>query len=126
MTAGTLYKPIPERELVADYFDNLHRAYRALRAAFKQSSLTQDMLARLLGNVEKSQISRWLNGKQNLTLKSLSRMASAMQCALIIEFRPFDQLETPQTSTNYFYTKDRTPGAEAARAVYRVKQFEEA
>lgn len=109
MPDGTLYKPIPERELVADYFDNMHRAYTALHNTFKLSRLTQDALAILLGGTDRGLISRWLSGKCNLTLKTLSRLASAMQCALIIEFRPFDQMAAPQTSGNYFYTTDKTP-----------------
>jgi transcriptional regulator with XRE-family HTH domain len=108
MNDGTQFDPIPERELVADYFDNLHRAFSALKLAFRRSGMTQEALGARLGNADKGLISRWLSGKRNLTLKTLSRMASAMNCALFIEFRPFDQLATNPRS-NYFGTKDATP-----------------
>jgi transcriptional regulator with XRE-family HTH domain len=124
MSDGIQHDPIPERELIADYFDNLHRAYAALRSAFRFSGLTQDLLARLLGNADKGQISRWLSGKQNLTLKTLSRMASAMKCALIIEFRPFDQIAAPQNTGNYFNTNDPTPQkAGTTQGIVRIGNF---
>jgi len=116
MIDGIKHNPIPERELIADYFDNLHRAYSALRSAFRLSGLTQDLLSRLLGNADKGQISRWLNGTQNLTLKTLSRLASAMKCALIIEFRPFDKMTAPKTIGNYFPTSDPTPQTKPPQA----------
>ena len=113
MSDGIQFDPIPERELVEDFFDNLHRAYSALRAAFRSSGLNQDQIASRLGNVDKGFISRWLSGKQNLTLKTLSRLASAMKCALVIEFRPFDELIAPLAQDNYFFTADLTPKSKA-------------
>lgn len=113
MSDGIQLDPIPERELVADFFDNLHRAYSSLRATFRSSGLNQDQIANRLGNIDKGLVSRWLNGKQNLTLKTLSRLASAMKCALIIEFRPFDELTAPDAPNNYFFTNDPTPRSKA-------------
>lgn len=125
MPDGTQYKRIPERELIADFFDNLHGAYVAMRSAFRSSGLTQDEIAILIGDADKGLVSRWLSGKRNLTFKTLSRLASAMKCALIIEFRPFDQMTTPQISSNYFLTNDQTPGlphVQSAQGVFRVKE----
>jgi transcriptional regulator with XRE-family HTH domain len=113
MSDGIRYDAIPERELVADFFDNLHRAYTALRAAFRSSGLTQDQIGQLLGDADKGLVSRWLSGKNNLTLRTLSRLASAMKCTLVIEFRPFDQLASSQAGNNYFFTLDKTPKADA-------------
>lgn len=88
---------LEDGELTEEYYTNLHRAYQALRAAFKQSGMTQDQLAARLG-VDKALISRRLNGGENLTLKTISFMASAMNCRLKVEVVPYDQVQ-PSTET---------------------------
>jgi hypothetical protein len=51
-------------------------------------------------------------------------MASAMKCALIIEFRPFDQIAAPQNTGNYFNTNDPTPQkAGTTQGIVRIGNF---
>jgi transcriptional regulator with XRE-family HTH domain len=95
---------IPDGDLREDYYDNLHTAYNNMIFAFSRRSdqgITQDDLASRL-NVDKSLISRRLNGRENLTLRSLSYMASAMECRLIIQFQPFEEIPKSNQFSSYF------------------------
>src|SRR5580700_5697222 len=95
---------ITDADLREDYYDNLHTAYNNLLSAFSNRSeqgVTQDDLAARLG-VDKSLISRRLNGRENLTLRSLSYMASAMECRLIVLFQPFEAIPKSNQFSSYF------------------------
>ena len=89
---------IPDSIFWDDYYENLHAAYNSLRDTFKASGLSQDELASRLG-VNKSVISRRLNGSENLTIKTLSQMGTAMECRLITTYQPYALSGT----CNYFY-----------------------
>lgn len=88
MTDG---KALPLGELMEEYYDHLHEAYDAMRTAFKQRGITQDEIAKRLG-VDKALISKRLNGQENLTLKTLSFMATAMECKLCVEYVPYEMI----------------------------------
>lgn len=89
MTGG---KALSKGDLWEEYSTNLHAAYSALRHAFRRSGLTQDELADLLG-ADKGLTSKRLHGKANLTLKTLSFIASALKCRLQIYFVPYDEVK---------------------------------
>jgi hypothetical protein len=78
-----------------DYYANLKTALASMRQLYKLrlrcDGLTQDDIAASL-SVDKSLVSRRLNGDENFTLKTLSFMASAMKCRLQIRFRPYEEL----------------------------------
>jgi transcriptional regulator with XRE-family HTH domain len=95
MTGGD---KLNESELWEDYYTNLHRAHQAMRAAFAKSGMTQDELAAKLG-IDKGLVSKRLNGNDNLTLRTLSFMASAMGCRLVIEPLPYAEVASPSKST---------------------------
>ena len=100
MSVGQNTNPIPSRKLAEHYFENLHTAYRSMREVFAlrtSQGLTQDELAARL-DADKGLISKRLNGQENLTLKTLSAMASGLGCGLIIEFQPFENYR----DRNYF------------------------
>jgi hypothetical protein len=82
---------IPDEQLLEEYYICLHGAYNAMRIAFEESGLVQDQLAERLG-IDKSLVSRRLNGTENLTLKTLSYMGTAMGYRPMISYTPFDQL----------------------------------
>jgi transcriptional regulator with XRE-family HTH domain len=93
MTDGS---PVLSRDtLWQDYFANLKTALASMREAFRiranNEGLTQDDMAKAL-NINKSLVSRRLNGDENFTLKTLSFMATAMRCRLQIRFRPYEVL----------------------------------
>lgn len=105
MTDGQSFSLIPERTLAEQYFENLHTAYRSMREVFKlraAQGMTQDDLADRLDS-DKGLISRRLNGQENMTLKTLSAMASGLDCGLNIQFIPFEEYRSP---SNYFESDD--------------------
>jgi hypothetical protein len=92
MTDGTPYNRISDNELLEDYYDNLHAAYNSMREAFQMRAtqgLTKNKMALALG-VDKILISRRLNVSENLTLKTLSYMGSAMKCKAILQYVPYE------------------------------------
>jgi hypothetical protein len=94
MNAGTKYSAIPNNILIDDYFVALHVAHRSMHEAFNLRSadgLTQDDIAAML-DVDKAFISRRFNGTDNLTLKTLSNMGTALNCRLVILFRPYERV----------------------------------
>jgi hypothetical protein len=98
MTDGSVsLQCISDAELWEDYYIFLHDSYNAMRGAFDESGLTQDQLAVRLG-VDKSLISRRLNGTENLTLKTMSHMGTAMGYRPVVNFVPFSQVGM----SNYF------------------------
>lgn len=86
---------LPDDVVSDDYFNVLHRAYEQMNAVFerlqREDDLTQERIARRLG-VNKSLVSRRLHGGENLTLRAMSGMATAMHCVLDISFTPYKDL----------------------------------
>jgi transcriptional regulator with XRE-family HTH domain len=101
------------QSLYEDYYEALHAAYRAMRKTFKRRArdgLTQEEIARFIGRDE-GLVSRRLNGEENLTLKSLSFMATAMKCRLVTSFVPYEHVGF---GDNYFISDDDTPQQQKA------------
>ena len=88
MTDG---QPLSKGDLWEEFSTNLHGAYNAMRRAFQRSGLSQDALAIKLG-ADKGLVSKRLHGKENLTLKTLSFMASAFGCRLAVSFVPYEEV----------------------------------
>jgi len=86
-------KAISKTELARDYSAALRKAFNSMIKAFdkrvKDGNFSQDDIAKLL-DIDKGLVSRRLNGTKNLTLRTLSSMASAMGCYLIINFSPYE------------------------------------
>lgn len=83
---------LKDRYLWEEYYINLHKAYNSMRQIFKRQNFSQDELAQKLG-IDKALISKRLRGSENLTLKTLSFMASAMECRLVINFVPYEKVD---------------------------------
>jgi transcriptional regulator with XRE-family HTH domain len=88
MTDG---KAIDENVLWEDYYENMHDAYDEMRRLIRRRCITQDQLAARL-NADKGLISKRIHGSKNLTLKTLSFLATALQCRLAINFVPYDEV----------------------------------
>lgn len=88
---------IPPEILWDEHYESLHAAYNALRRTFANSGLTQDQLAAKIG-VSKSRVSKCLNGSENLTLKTLSRLGTAMGYRLLVRFQPCASLAATRRS----------------------------
>ena len=96
MTDG---RAIPESVLWEDYYENMHDAYDAMRGLIKKRHVTQEQIAVRL-NADKGLISKRIRGSKNLTLKTLSFLATALQCRLAITFVPYEEVSAiVQTST---------------------------
>jgi transcriptional regulator with XRE-family HTH domain len=112
MTDGSAIKRLPETDLLDDFYDSMHRAYSHLRVAFKRRAetqgLSQDDLATKLGS-NKAIISKRLRGRENLTLKSLSYMASALDCRLNVTFEPYEEIRLQ----NEYFTNEVPNGGAA-------------
>jgi hypothetical protein len=96
MNAGIQYIKIPQDRLLDDYYTNLHGAYNSMQGAFQMradSGLTQDNIATML-DIDKGLVSKRLNGTENLTLRTLSYMGTAMECRVTITFTPYDRVGT--------------------------------
>jgi transcriptional regulator with XRE-family HTH domain len=94
MNAGTQYIKIPQDRLFDDYYTNLHGAYNAMQSAFQmraEAGLTQDNIATML-DIDKGLVSKRLNGTENLTLRTLSYMGTAMCCRVTIVFTPYESV----------------------------------
>ena len=115
-----------------DYFANLKTALSSMRRLFRTRAdtegLTQDDVAAALG-IDKSLVSRRLNGEENVTLRTLSFMASAMRCRLQIRFRPYEELGH---GNNYDLERDRNeqpqalPGSGVPKADQQLRGIEQA
>jgi transcriptional regulator with XRE-family HTH domain len=118
MTAGELSKS----ELWEEYYTNLHKAYNAMWRAFRKSGLSQDKVADRLG-VDKGLISKRLKGRENLTLKTLSFMASAMECRLAIDCIPYAEVRAP---VDQMSTSVATTAGEAVKIHFEVQPIAKA
>jgi transcriptional regulator with XRE-family HTH domain len=87
-----------------DFFESLHSGYVSLRSAFKDSGLTQEILAKISG-FDKSRISKILSGQDNLTVKTLARLGTAMGCRVVITFVPYEHVG----HSNIFYATGHRP-----------------
>lgn len=106
---------IPQSVFWDDYYESLHAAYYALRSAFAASGLTQEELAQRIG-VDKSLISKRLNGSENLTIKTMSQMGTGMERRLMVAFRPYDEVGMD----NYYYQTPTHSKAASTSAVFTV------
>jgi transcriptional regulator with XRE-family HTH domain len=92
--------PVIQTEiLLDDYYANLHGAYNSMRECFATCGSSQDDIAESL-DIDKSLVSRRLNGTENLTLKTLSYMGTAMGCRLQVNFMPYATIGTTNTYTS--------------------------
>jgi len=99
--AGQKTEALLEADLAEDFYANMRQAHNEMLKAFEHRAsegLSQDDLATLLG-VDKSLISRRLNGGENLTYRTLSYMASALRCFLEVKLVPYEQMP----KTNQFW-----------------------
>jgi len=106
MPAGTNYLKLDQNMLLDDYYSCLHGAHRSMGNAFElraADGFTQDDLATMLC-VDKALVSRRLNGLENMTLRVMSYMGTAMKCRVLVAFEPYENIGIK----NYFTP---TPGA---------------
>ena len=107
MIDGMKAEPISQAILMEDYYDALHHAYNSMRTVFRireRNGLTQEEIADSL-EVDKSLISRRIKGRENMTLKTLSGMATVLDCKLIIEFKPIEHIERKNIYSNFSESK---------------------
>jgi transcriptional regulator with XRE-family HTH domain len=113
MTDGSESIPLSKELLWHDYYSNLKGALNSMRKVFSlraKNGMTQDKMAELL-TIDKSLVSRRLRGEENVTLKTLSFMATAMKCRIVMQFKPYEELGY---GNNYSLESDNPPGPQPA------------
>lgn len=53
-----------------------------IASVFKEQGMTNKEFAKLVGKTE-AEVSRWLGGTHNFTLKTIARISSALDCEII-------------------------------------------
>lgn len=91
-TLADLLAQTPLREEEKRFVDKSLQLSGLIEAAMQRQGLTQKALADLLGKQE-SEVSRWLSGLHNFTLKTLTRLEAVLGEDLVLTFR--DQIATP-------------------------------
>lgn len=98
-------KVINKTVIARDYYSAMHDAFHSMQQAFdkraKEQGLTQEKLAILLG-IDKGLVSKRLRGTENLTLRTMAGMATAMDCCLKVNFVPHEDMPKP----NYRYSDE--------------------
>lgn len=119
---------LSKSELLDEYNTVLHDAYSAMRGVFRRlaaGGLTQDDIAERL-DVDKALISKRLRGRENLTLKTLSFMASAMGCRLSISFTPYASVRPAAMTTGLLGTTIQNTTANSSARPFFAERVDEA
>ena len=98
-----LKKALNEDDELKREYDSLQPEYEMIRSLINMRikyDLTQKELAQKCG-VKQSNISRIESGKGNPTLKFLKKIANAMDCDLVIEFRKREPITELSTYTQF-------------------------
>jgi transcriptional regulator with XRE-family HTH domain len=86
---------------------------KKLRAVREARGLSQVALGRRMG-VERNNLQKWENGKLNVTIETLLKLATALDSDLVIEFAlrtPVDSALRSLRSPNFFFGSiHETPG----------------
>ena len=85
-TLADLLAQAPAREEEKRFVDKSLQLAGLVFAAMQRQGLTQKAWADLLGKRE-SEVSRWLTGLHNFTLKTLTRLEAALGEDLVLAFR---------------------------------------
>lgn len=89
------HQRIPEDLLAETWYAFMHEllneVQRAYRRAHDNSEITQKDIANRLGKSE-GFISRCLHGKQNMTVRTMNKIARAMDCRLKISLQDLNDL----------------------------------
>lgn len=86
--------------------------------------LTQEEFAALLG-VKQSQISKWEHGTDNLSLKTISRLASKLDLDISINAISHNSIRTSELSDNGVYDKTITRVIKMPPSQYKSKTIKE-
>ena len=85
-TLADLLSQMPVREDEKRFVDKSLQLSALLTAAMQRQGLSQKELADLLGKRE-SEISRWLSGLHNFTLKTITKLEAVLGEDLVLTFR---------------------------------------
>lgn len=92
MQSVVINKRIPDEQLADYWFDLRHAVFEQLTARFRESGLRQKDIAERLGQKSEARVSKWLNGRENLTLRTMSDIARAIGCRLEVRVRPLKDI----------------------------------
>jgi transcriptional regulator with XRE-family HTH domain len=83
---------ISENTLADFWFGLRRKVFEQIGRQFKASGLNQRQLANRLGKSE-ARVSKWLHGRENITLRTMSDMARAMDCRLEVAVKPLSEVD---------------------------------
>lgn len=117
--------PIPYEERARYWAETVYSTAAALVAAYARAEkrgINQEVIADRLEK-DKAQISRWLSGERNMTIKSISEMALAMECDLRIELIDIGNIPMPNYSYSLPADTSSRSGSDARVTDDEVKTF---
>lgn len=87
---------IPEDQLAEHWYGFMHDLLGGLRRAYTKAkqddpTLTQKVIAARLGR-DPGQVSLWLNGRQNMTVRTVNNLARALDHRLNISLEPLSHV----------------------------------
>lgn len=99
-------RPLDREILAEQWYDFMHDLLGEIRTAYREAHKTrgvnQQYIADRLG-VDAALVSRWLNGRQNMTVRTLHNVARAMDCRLRVGL---DDLVSVRPSNNRAISDD--------------------
>lgn len=117
---GSMDSPIPLDRRTGFWAQKVLSATAAMMKAYGEAraiGITQNVIAARLER-NKSQVSNWLRGQRNLTVRTLAEMALAMDCDLRIQFVPFNRI--PRVNYEWSPAEAETDGASSQAMVFQV------
>ena len=117
---------IPEEQLAEYWYGFMHDLLGALRRAYAKAkqddpTLTQKVIAARLGR-DPGQVSLWLNGRQNMTVRTVNSLARALDHRLNISLEPLSHV----TRSNWFWLEERDGSSASGQASSITDQSESA
>lgn len=96
--------------LAEQWYDFMHDLLSEIRKAYgeanRERGVNQQYIADRLG-VDAALVSRWLNGRQNMTVRTLHNVARAMDCRLHVELDDLTKVQRSNSGAdsddNIFY-----------------------
>ena len=87
---------IPEEQLAEHWYGFMHDLLGGLRRAYAKAkqddpTLTQKVIAARLGR-DPGQVSLWLNGRQNMTVRTVNSLARALDHRLNVSLEPLSHV----------------------------------
>ncbi len=121
LKGGKVPQRIPEEQLAEHWYGFMHDLLGGLRRAYAKAkqddpTLTQKVIAARLGR-DHGQVSLWLNGRQNMTVRTVNSLARALGHRLNISLEPLSHV----TRRNWNYLEERDGSSTSGQVNFITK-----